>query len=605
VPRAKDGSVYLFRESATPDVLSLAGGQIDVGGKPRISGRKMYEMTPEQAAREQIISEIGVDLVNMKRMPIYLGKPTEHGMPGTPVFTAELSSTRFNLNPDKKGTPEVLEVVKVKSGESALVTPATYDILRAIEGFDVSNLKIKDTGWSKSYLKARDKNYYKRVQEAREGTLTPEELAVDEARRANTEVEARTESLENLGLKEEPELPYRPKEPEVRYPSVRTSTMPSSYALTEDYTRLEAPSPDVLLGEEVEAEEEEEEGEEKPLITEEDLEKFTITEEEVMPTTEEKTVVEVVEEPIIPTSEVEAYLEPTIEEPVIKEPEITLEGTPSEPVPEVTPEPKLEPEPELVPETEIIPETPPPTPVSDKKVSGGQEQKVYPPGTLVWIQGRPFGGAMYKVLPPPYNQADLDSIRETPQGYVDYGYTGKGSAYKSLQVIGGVPPEDVENLDLGWARINIVVEDGKPVIEYVQDEDANVGIKQSEPEETSVVENEPVKPSQGRQLVSSESRLVGEEDMFNVGSMLDASDMLTTGENGIVRRDRSMSNIENYGNQSDSDARRKKKPRTEKSWWESPYYNGNATQSRKKTASVPQRSYLGSEVLPPQIGGNL
>jgi hypothetical protein len=97
------------------------------------------------------------------------------------------------------------------------------------------------------------------------------------------------------------------------------------------------------------------------------------------------------------------------------------------------------------------------------------------PGTPVWVQGRPEGGAMYKVLPPPYRQEDFFTMREPPPGYEDMGWRGKGSVKKSLQIIGGLPENNIEGIDLGWARININVEGGKPDIEYVHDKEANVG----------------------------------------------------------------------------------------------------------------------------------
>lgn len=82
---------------------------------------------------------------------------------------------------------------------------------------------------------------------------------------------------------------------------------------------------------------------------------------------------------------------------------------------------------------------------------------------------------MRKVLPPPYRQEDLETIRYDPLGVTKYA-TGEGSAFKTLEVIGGVPPTDIENLDLGWARINIRRIGGEEVeIEYVHDVESNVG----------------------------------------------------------------------------------------------------------------------------------
>ena len=36
------------------------------------------------------------------------------------------------------------------------------------------------------------------------------------------------------------------------------------------------------------------------------------------------------------------------------------------------------------------------------------------PATIVWINGRPQGGAMWRVLPPPYRQEDMFIMRQTP-----------------------------------------------------------------------------------------------------------------------------------------------------------------------------------------------
>src|SRR3990172_9955614 len=45
----------------------------------------------------------------------------------------------------------------------------------------------------------------------------------------------------------------------------------------------------------------------------------------------------------------------------------------------------------------------------------------------------------------------------------------------SLQIIGGLPEHDIQNIDLGWARINIKTGGGKPEIEYVHDVESNTG----------------------------------------------------------------------------------------------------------------------------------
>jgi hypothetical protein len=150
------------------------------------------------------------------------------------------------------------------------------------------------------------------------------------------------------------------------------------------------------------------------------------------------------------------------------------------PVTEETPYPELFVRP--VTETPIPPDVPVKTPVKpispiplpELELEEGEKQgKVYKPGTVVFIQGRPNGGAMFKVFEPP--MYEMETVREVPQGYVDEGWEGEGLSQKSLQVIGGMPDHDIRNLDLGVFRINILNENGQPKIEYLQDSDANSG----------------------------------------------------------------------------------------------------------------------------------
>jgi hypothetical protein len=161
-----------------------------------------------------------------------------------------------------------------------------------------------------------------------------------------------------------------------------------------------------------------------------------------------------------------------------------------------TPEPKPVPPPEPTPEPSPFTRTvtPPETITKERVVTragtipskydkDSYEEQVAKilPGTAVWIQGRPKGSGdrdnvgMYRVLPPPYQQEDSFAMREPPPGYKDMGWSGKGMARQSLQIIGGTPDKDIEDIDLGWVRINIRVGGGKPEIEYVHDTEANVG----------------------------------------------------------------------------------------------------------------------------------
>lgn len=79
------------------------------------------------------------------------------------------------------------------------------------------------------------------------------------------------------------------------------------------------------------------------------------------------------------------------------------------------------------------------------------------PNTICWIQGRPVvsidGFApMWKVLPPPYKQEDLFTMRQTPPGAIDK----DGDIRNTLQFIGGTPPHEIDTtITLGWQAYHI------------------------------------------------------------------------------------------------------------------------------------------------------
>jgi hypothetical protein len=82
---------------------------------------------------------------------------------------------------------------------------------------------------------------------------------------------------------------------------------------------------------------------------------------------------------------------------------------------------------------------------------------------------------MFKVLPPPYTDDVKFTLRRPPPGYLDEGYTGEGMVKNTLQVIGGKPPANIENVDLGVVTVNIKTVGDKPYIEFRSDADANIG----------------------------------------------------------------------------------------------------------------------------------
>ncbi len=129
-----------------------------------------------------------------------------------------------------------------------------------------------------------------------------------------------------------------------------------------------------------------------------------------------------------------------------------------QPVPTPKPFPELQPQPEPQPEKTPIESKPvqTKTPLEPPKIptsKGGQQltpEKLN--GAIVWRQG-----VKWELLPPrpdgSYHTEDLIHLDSPPPGTYKFA-TGKGSAYKTLQVIGGVPKKDAQ-VDLGWATVNI------------------------------------------------------------------------------------------------------------------------------------------------------
>ena len=142
------GSYIVFNDTAeVPNVWNMGGGQIDPKGTPRI--RRSGSITLEESLREQVISEIGVDLKDIRPAKIHEGKTTEHSSYGTYMFDAEPTSMNFKITPG-----EVRAIRILYPGDTAAVTPALY-IELAKRGFDVSNLYV----WDKSLPTAGIKQY--------------------------------------------------------------------------------------------------------------------------------------------------------------------------------------------------------------------------------------------------------------------------------------------------------------------------------------------------------------------------------------------------------------------------------------------------------------
>ncbi len=109
----------------------------------------------------------------------------------------------------------------------------------------------------------------------------------------------------------------------------------------------------------------------------------------------------------------------------------------------------------------------PPTPLTQEQLD-----KIKPL-TICWIQGRPMGVPMWKVLPPPYNPEDIFSVRITPPGAHD---SGLGGIRETLQIIGGTAPQDTDiTFNIGMQTYHITVVNGKLSITFKTSNASNSG----------------------------------------------------------------------------------------------------------------------------------
>jgi hypothetical protein len=91
---------------------------------------------------------------------------------------------------------------------------------------------------------------------------------------------------------------------------------------------------------------------------------------------------------------------------------------------------------------------PPPVNITATDIPDEWKKKGVPKGTIEYRQGR-----KWVVIPPPYSDESKMYLDRPLPGTTKFA-TGKGSAYKTLQVIGGKPEKDVD-IDVGWANIHI------------------------------------------------------------------------------------------------------------------------------------------------------
>ena len=89
-----------------------------------------------------------------------------------------------------------------------------------------------------------------------------------------------------------------------------------------------------------------------------------------------------------------------------------------------------------------------PLPVLNDTEQGKKLGKRVPPGTIEWRQGK-----KWVALYPPYTDKDKKYLDYPLPGTYKFA-VGKGSAMKTLQVLGGPPTQDAD-IDMGWAQVHI------------------------------------------------------------------------------------------------------------------------------------------------------
>lgn len=78
-----------------------------------------------------------------------------------------------------------------------------------------------------------------------------------------------------------------------------------------------------------------------------------------------------------------------------------------------------------------------------------EEEAALPAGTIVWKQG-----LFWRAVAPPYKAERPMVLERPPLGARNTDDSGPGSARRTLQVLGGLPPRNVD-VDLGWVDIHI------------------------------------------------------------------------------------------------------------------------------------------------------
>jgi hypothetical protein len=94
------------------------------------------------------------------------------------------------------------------------------------------------------------------------------------------------------------------------------------------------------------------------------------------------------------------------------------------------------------------------------------------PNTICWIQGYPKGGAMWRVIVPPYRKEDAFIMRQTPQGAIlnenQYGVED------TFQIINGQLDKELY-IDIGFYTVHLKPNKGKIDISLLSNAKSNAG----------------------------------------------------------------------------------------------------------------------------------
>lgn len=118
-----------------------------------------------------------------------------------------------------------------------------------------------------------------------------------------------------------------------------------------------------------------------------------------------------------------------------------------------------------------------PIPVLPPSISGEELAKKPPKGSVAWRQG-----LFWIIMPPPYDEKYYS--KKAPAGAYKFA-TGEDSAYKTIQVLNGIPKKDILGVDIGIAIVDIRRKGKELTIHFKQDvEDIYKGKEVKEPIQT-------------------------------------------------------------------------------------------------------------------------